>query len=291
MKRPASGLLVPAPAGAKSSVASSATLSFLDGKQQALAVTEIYRYFGVQLNNNSDLAKHIAAAVEISDHWLAGKGRNIRVELLFRSIQMDRIATSVLAAKQSANIAQHLRHLASGELDIFDRRPSKAKSTLWELELHSILRSKAVIADLAEPDIVAHFNDKVIGIACKKLHSHGNVEKTVSVGVRQIAQISEFGLLAINIDDLWPPNQIRVATSMRYLGHMLSQENLQFLGNHDRYLRKYLSSGRVMGVLVASGGIGYVKPSYVSCRQFTTWNMPGLEPDKKKLLDDLQTLL
>jgi hypothetical protein len=291
VKSPASDLLVPAPFGAKSAVASSTALSFLEGKQQALAVAEIYRLLGVQLNKNCDLAKHIAAAVVVSDHWFAGKGRSIQVELLFRGIQMDRIATAVLAAKESANIAEHLRHLASGRLDILDRRPSKAKSTLWELELHSVLRTKGVVADLAEPDIVARIDDKVLGIACKKIYSHENVEKTLSVAVDQIELVSQFGLLAINIDDLWPPNQLRVATSEQYLAHTLSQENLQFLDRHDRHFRKYLSSGRVMGALVASGGIGYVQPSYLSGRQFTTWSMPGLEPEKKKLLDELQNRL
>jgi hypothetical protein len=288
---PTSNLLVPAPAGAKSAVASSTSLSFLEGKQQAMAVAELYRRLGIQLNKNCDLGKHIAAAVEVSDHWLAGKGRNIKVELLFHGIQMDRISTSVLAAKDSPRIAEHLRHLASGSLHILDRRPSKAKSTLWELELYALLRTKTVVADLAEPDIVARLNDTVAGIACKKIYSHENVEKTLSVGVAQIERVSEFGLLAINIDDLWPPNQMRMATSEQYLGHTLSQENLQFLDRHDRHFRKYLSSGRVMGALVASGGIGYVKPSYVSARQFTTWSIPGLEPAKRKLLDDLQNLL
>jgi hypothetical protein len=106
--------------------------------------------------------------------------------------------------------------------------------------------------------------------------------------VAQIEAVSEYGLLAINIDDLWPPNQIRATTSEQYLAHTLSQENVQFLSRHDRHFRKYLSSGRVMGALVASGGIGYVEPSYMSARQFTTWSVPGLEPTKAKLLNDLQ---
>jgi hypothetical protein len=291
VKSSGSDLLLPASAGAKSAVASSTTLSYLEGKRQALAVDAIYRHLGVQLNGNCDLAKHIAAAVEVSDCWLTGNGRTIQVELLFRCIQMDRIATSVLAAKDSRDISAHLRHLASGSLDSLDRRPSKAKSTLWELEMHSLLRAKSVDAHLAEPDVVARISDTVVGIACKKIYSHENVEKTLSVGVEQIEAVSQFGLLAINIDDLWPPNQIRLATSEQYLAHTLSQENLQFLGRHQRHFRKYLSSGRVMGALIASGGIGHVKPAYLSARQFTTWSMPGLEPEKRKALDDLQTLL
>jgi hypothetical protein len=288
---PASNLLVPASAGARSAVFSSAAFSFLEGKQQALAVARMYREYGVQLNPSCELAKHIAASVEISDQWLSGKVRKVQVGVLFRGIQMDRIATSVLAAKESPKIADYLRHLASGSLDILGRRSSRARNILWELELHALLRTRSVTADLDELDIVARLNDMEIGIACKKIYSHENVEKSLSVGVEQIERVSEYGLLAINIDDLWPPNQLRIATSEEYVGQTLSQENLHFLDRHDKHFRKYLSSGRVIAAMVASGGIAYVEPSYLSARQFTTWTMPGLESAKAKLVDDLQDLI
>jgi hypothetical protein len=288
VNNPASNLLVPASAGAKLAVASTTDFSFLEGKEQAEAVARMYRESGIQLNPNCDLAKHIAAAVEVSDQWLSDKVRKIPVGLLFRGIQMDRIATSVLAANESPRIADYLRQLATGSLDMFARRPSKAKNTLWELELHGLLRTRSVVANLDEPDIVAQVNGMAIGIACKKLYSQANVEKTLSKGVEQIEKVSEYGLLAINIDDLWPPNQMRVATSEQYLAHTLSQENLGFLNRHDRHFRKYLSSGRVMGAIIASGGVAYVEPSYVSARQFTAWTMPGLEPAKAELVQSLQ---
>jgi len=288
VKNPVTNLLVPAGAGARSAVASSTSISFVEGKEQAAAVAQMYLEAGIQLRPHCDLAKHIAAAAEVCDLWLSGKDRKIPVDLLFRGIQMDKIATSLLAAKESPRVAEQLRHLASGSLDVLARRPSKAKSTLWELELHALLRTRSVIADLDEPDIIAKMNDTVIGIACKKIYSHANVEKTLSVGVAQIENVSEYGLLAINIDDLWPPNQLRAATSDEALGHSLSQENLAFLDRHDRHFRKYLSSGRVMGAMVASGGIAYVAPSYQTARQFTTWTMPGLEPAKADLIKNLQ---
>jgi hypothetical protein len=288
VKDPVTNLLVPARAGAVSAVASSSSISFLEGKEQAAVVKLMYREAGIQLNPTCDLAKHIAAASHVCDQWLSGKVRKIPVGLLFRGIQMDKIATSVLAAKACPKIADHLRHLASGSLDVMARRSSKAKDKLWELELHALLRARSIMADLDEPDIVAKMKDAVIGIACKKIYSHKNVEKTLSVGVAQIEEVSEYGLLAINIDDLWPPNQIRASTSDDELGHSLTQENLAFLDRHNRHFRKYLSTGRVMGAMVASGGIAYVDPSYQSARQFTTWTMPGLEPAKAKLIKELQ---
>jgi hypothetical protein len=241
VKSGVSDLLIPATLGAKSAVASSTELSFLEGKRRANSVADIYRELGVPIRPNCDLAKHIAAAVKVSDQWMSARVLAIQVGLLVRGIQMDTIASSVLAAKTSPNIAMHLRHLASGSLGVFMRNPSKAKNTLWELKLHAMLRGKSITADLEEPDIVANVDGMTIGIACKKIYSHSNVEKTLSIGVAQIERLSDYGVLAINIDDLWPPNQLRVATSVEYLGQTLSQENLQFLIRHDRHFRKYLS--------------------------------------------------
>jgi hypothetical protein len=79
--------------------------------------------------------------------------------------------------------------------------------------------------------------------------------ETVVLDDAQIEKVSEYGLLAINIDNLWPPNQLRASTSDEELGHSLTQENLAFLDRHDRHFRKYLSTGRVMGAMVASSGI------------------------------------
>ena len=201
----------------------------MDGKENAQAVAKMYCDANVRISPNCDLAKHIAAAVEVSDKWLSGTGRNIQAGTFFRSIQMERIASALPAARESPRFAEYLRHLSVGSLDIFERRPSKAKDTLWELELYALRRSKSVAASLTEPDIVAHINGFDIGIACKKIYSHKNIGKTLSIAVEQIEAVSEFGVIAINIDDLWPPNQIRVATSEEFVAHLFSTENRRFL--------------------------------------------------------------
>jgi hypothetical protein len=288
IKAQGSNLLVPANAGAQYAVASSSSISFLENKERAAAVAQMYRDAGIQLSLHCDLGKHVAAAGLASDMWLSGcSSSRFPVDLIFRGIQMDRIATSILAAKGSAKIGEYLRAFARGSVDVFDRKQSKAKNLLWELELHALLRSQSVSVELEEPDIVAKLEGENIGIACKKIYSHANVEKALSTGVDQIERVSEYGILAINLDDLRPPNTIRVSTSARELGHSLTQENLTFLDQHDRHFRKYLSTGRVMGALVAAGGIGYVDRAYQSARQFTVWSMPNLHPAKAALLDKL----
>ena len=289
IRSPVSNLMIPS--GATSSVASTSTISFLEGKEQAAAIRRMYADYDVKLNPSCDMARHISAAIEVSDKWLLNKTKEIQTGTLVRGIQMDKIATSLLAARNSKKIRQYLRHLTSGSLDVFNRRPSRAKSALWELELHALLLRQSVTVELEEPDTIAHVNNWPIAIACKKTYSDENVEKTLSRGVAQNEKVSSYGLIAINIDDLWPANQIRASTSDEELGHSLRQENAEFLRRHDRYFRKYLSSGRLMGVMVAGGGIAHVGRSFQSARQFTTWAMPNLEPAKAKLLEILQSRL
>jgi hypothetical protein len=101
-------------------------------------------------------------------------------------------------------------------------------------------------------------NTVKVGVACKKIYSQENVEKTLSEGVAQIESDHEFGILAINIDDLAPPNRIRTVASSGDLQASLSEDNRQFLKRHDRHFRKYLSTGRAMGAFVASGGIAWM---------------------------------
>lgn len=141
IKRPSSSLLTPG--GATLSVAKTDSIGFLEGKAQALAVRKLYKDAGLRLNPASDLATHISAAIEVSDKWLLDQRHQIPMELLVRGIQMDRIATCLLAAKDSPKLRQYLRLLAKGSLDVFERRKSPAKNALWELETLTLLTHRS----------------------------------------------------------------------------------------------------------------------------------------------------
>ena len=127
-----------------------------------------------------------------------------------------------------------------------------------------------------------------MGFACKKVYSERNVGKTLSKGVAQIEGVSEYGVLAVNLDDVGPPNRISVLPSQEALGPSLTLENIAFLNRHDRAFRKYLATGRVMGAMVASGGIRYVMDRPSTARQYTVWEIPGLEPAKVEVMNLLQ---
>jgi len=162
----------------------------------------------VALPDGCDLARHIADAKSLSDHWLTDHAK-LQMTLLFRAINLNRIADVVLPLQSVTDRAKYLRLLTSGSLDSLDRQTSKAKNLLWELELWSMLRSHDLDAALQEPpDIVVSLEGLEVGFACKKFYSEKHVQNVLSKAVAQIESGFEIGVVAVNLDDLFPANQI-----------------------------------------------------------------------------------
>ncbi|MDP2806014.1 MAG: hypothetical protein Q8O24_08760, partial [Gallionellaceae bacterium] len=179
----------------------------------------------------------------------------------------------------SVQAKEYLSALLIGSLDLLSREQSKAKDTLWELELWQALTRMGMHATLEEPDIVVTFDDARIGIACKKFYSENNVSKVLSQAVSQFEGDFAFGIVAINLDDLTPANTILKATSIDQMLELISQVNFSFIKRHERHLRKYLESGRAIAAFVSTSVISDVvtgKPRFNNSRQSTLWNIPGL---------------
>jgi hypothetical protein len=172
---------------------------------------------------------------------------------------MDRIADAMLPLGEMIDCSVYLQHMASGNVDPFKRERSKSRDTLWELELLAILKNQGFSAELEEPpDIVVELGSARIGIACKKFYSTKHVQNVLSTAVSQIEGAFDYGILAVNIDELIPPAQIIKAPTTDELGRLLSRANVEFLGLHDRHFRKYLATGRLLGAMVSIGGIADV---------------------------------
>ncbi len=138
-----------------------------------------------------------------------------------------------------------------------------------------------------EPDIAVNFEGTKIGIACKKVYSENNVSKVLSEAVSQIEGSFDIGITAINLDDLTPPNSILKAASVEEVLKIIDKANIGFLRNHERYLRKYLASGRAISVYVSTcviGNIDTAKPPFFNARQSSVWAIPGLAAEKDKQL-------
>ena len=281
-----SGLVVPE--GTVTDRSHSSSQTYLQIKEKALALEQLYADSNVPIPLTCDLARLIADAKTLSDLWLMNKVDEFSMTLLFHGVHLDRLADAVLPLQLVSDRDKYLLALTSGSLDLFVRQRSQAKDILWELELWSILRGRSLDAVLCEPpDIVVAFEDSQIGIACKKVYSEKHVQNVLSQGVDQIETSFDFGIVAVNLDDLAPSGQILRAPNQEVMSKSISELNARFLRSHERHFRKYLASGRLLSALVSTSVLADVykgRPRFNNARQSTIWAIPGLPPEKDRQL-------
>lgn len=277
-----SGVLVQT--GSQSDFSVEASSSYLAIKQRGIELQELFRENGLQIPASSYLAKLIEDTTTLSDSWICNDQLRATAFHLFSASQLDRVATAALPLGVSSLAKGLLSDLLSGSLDLLSRERSKAKDTLWELELWHVLSRMGMQATLAEPDITVLFEGKEIGIACKKFYSENNVAKVLSQAVSQFESDFDFGIIAINLDDLTPANTILKANSIEQMSKMINQVNYNFMKDHERHLRRYLEPGRAICALISTAVVADVpntKPCFFNSRQSVVWNIPGLPPEKE----------
>ena len=197
------------PTGYESSRSRVDSETYLKIKNKAELLENFYNEFDVPIPKDCGLAKLIKSAKELSDSWLTGGVDDLPNINLWRAAHLSRVSDSIFTLKEEIEVKFYLTKLTNGSLDLLKREKSEAKNFLWELELLYVLRVHGIDAKLKEPpDIVATFNGDEIGIACKKVYSEKNFEKVLSNGVAQIEKQYKYGIVAINIDDLAPPDAL-----------------------------------------------------------------------------------
>jgi hypothetical protein len=278
---------VVAPVGISATLTVSSTQTYLHIKEKAKAIEKLYHDNSVPLPPDCALATLVSDAKTLSDAWLMDNGEVATWQLIFRVSFLDRIADAILPLFDVPERVKYLTILTSGNLNLQQRERSLAKDILWELELWSRLRRRGILATLHEPDIIVNFEDSTVGIACKKLYSENNVAKVLSEAVEQIEATHDFGILAVNLDDLTLPDRILDQPTQEAMGKAIDQFNLRFLGRHQRHFKRYLKSGRVISALVSTTVLATLsshKPAFQIGTQATIWAIPGLPPEKKKQL-------
>ena len=254
-------------------------------KDKAKAIEQLFQDNDMPLPPGCDLADLIADATRLSDEWLMNDLVTATEKLVLRVSSIDRIADAVLPLATEPNRKKYLTALTSGCVDLLLRGRSVAKDILWELELWSMLNRRGITATLHEPDLVAHFEDATVGIACKKLYSENNVAKVLSEGVSQIEATHKFGVLAVNLDELRPGGEVKKATTEEDIGKRIEKINDEFLRKHKRHFMRYLRPGRVITTMVSTtllADMSAHKPRFNVCSEATFWTVPGLPAEKQK---------
>jgi hypothetical protein len=277
-----SGLIIPE--GNITAISDHVKTPFLSIKTKAEELEALYSDSQIDLPPSCNLSNLIQNAKAYWEEWFTIQTDNLDMRMLFETLHLDRIATAVLLLKDIEGKEKYLTAFASGNLDFFKREKSFAKNLLWEVEVWAQLYRKMPSVNLEEPpDIVIHFEDAKIGIACKKLYSEKHVQHVLSEAVHQIEDSFEFGIVALNIDDLCPPDKLVKVSDRAGLDKFMQNLNGQFIQRHERHLRKYLSSGRLISALISTNVVADIATEHVrfnNASQCDIWTIPGLPPTK-----------
>lgn len=283
------------PSGSISETANRKSINFLQAKARAEEIEELFASAKVTLSPTCGLAQLIANSKSVADRLLTNQTNDSSMIDVFYMLHLDRLADAILPLRDVVNNKKYLSAFTSGEVDCFNRQSSYAKDIFWELELWTFLKRRCLSAVLEDPpDIVLPLSGGTLGIACKKIYSEKNVEKVLSEAVSQVEDKFDVGVVALNVDELIPSGTVLRVANKKEMDYFLHKHIDEFVARHERHLRKYLSSGRLVSALVSVNVIAHVlewKIEFNNARSSLVWTIPSLDPDKEALLKQFRNVV
>lgn len=252
-------------------------------RDRALALKSLLEANGLSIGKSPTLAKLFNHTMQRSKARNSGTLESIPDEHVQSAAQMERIASAVEVLPTDLDPRPYLVALLDGSINLLDRERSKAKDTLWEIELLRMLRNVGINVQLGEPDLIVEFEGAKIGIACKKLYSEANVAKVLSEAISQVEREFEFGIIAVNLDDLLPKTWLPPNATTKSMLSILEGRLFTFMKEHERHLKRYLEPGRAMTALMSCGALADLpsaQPRFLNARQSVAWHIPGLPSAK-----------
>ncbi|CAG9932218.1 hypothetical protein [Candidatus Nitrotoga arctica] len=139
------------------------------------------------------------------------------------------------------------------------------------------------------PTLSKLFNDtvkrsEIIESGCIKEHPTELVFNSA-----QIKKSFGFGIVALNIDDLAPPNSLASASTMAMMTKFLEQRIESFMRDHERHLRRYLEPSRAVALVSFAilADVRCSRPRWRNIRQTVLWHIPGELSDRTEQIVNL----
>lgn len=272
------------PAGHSSEFSSERTNTFEVVAQSAGRLRELYAQAGLNLTKSPSLL----TLLNDTEALAAATPEDRSFNQLLSALQIQRISEAILPLAGNSQIREKLIETLDGEINLLSRQRSKAKDTLWELELHRVLSDCGIETRFAEPDLIVLLAGSDAGVACKKLYSEANVEKVLSQAIGQVERNCTSGIVALDIEGLLPENAILQVPNVHGMAARLNAHNDAFMQRHERHLRKYLEPGRAISVVVSCAAIVDIldrTPRFFAARQTTMWNIPNQSSTQSSQVD------
>ena len=257
-------------------------------REKVNGIERIYSNANIRISSSHQLFGLLNDAKELAAEWSKGDIAETDMNKLFSALHVERIYSGIQLLETEKNKEKYLKDLLNGTLNFFERDTSHAKSILWELEAFTKIKKAIPETYLDEPDIVFDIDQFRIAVPCKKVFSEKGVPKVLSNAVSQIENEHEFGIVAINIDDLIPESKLLKARTFDEAGDRLHTQNMDFLERQERHFLKYLSTSRIVAAIASTSMVTDIldeSPKFNNFSQWAIWTIPGLKPNHKKAID------
>lgn len=258
----------------------------------AAAIEDLYSQSKCTLHSDHQLFSLLSDTKDVASEWSKGNFAETDMDKFFSTLHIERIFSATRFLSAESNREKFLRDLLDGSLNFLDRKISHAKSILWELEVFTKIKKVIPNTVLDEPDVVVNINQFSIALPCKKIFSEKGVPKVLSNAVAQIERRHEFGVVAMNIDDMIPEGVVLQKKSFKEAGDTVYALNLGFLSRHERHFKKYLDPSRIVAVLVSTSLVADIldeTPKFNNLSQWAIWTIPNLKPEHAKAIDELRS--
>jgi hypothetical protein len=251
-------------------------------------IEDIYSKSNIAIHNLHPLFSIMNDAKKLAAEWEKGNFETDMMKL-FSALHVQRIYAGIKSL--DTNKEKYLKDLLNGSLNFFDRELSHAKSIFWELEAFTKIHKVIPETCLEEPDIVVNIGQLSIAVPCKKIFSENGVSKVLSNAVSQIKRGHEFGIVALNIDDIIPEGVVFNARTFKEAAEKLHSRNMDFFRRNERHLLKYLSASRIIAVIASTSVVADIHdetPRFNNFSQWTIWTIPDLIKEHKNAIDEFR---
>ncbi|WP_155651199.1 hypothetical protein [Burkholderia stagnalis] len=229
---------------------------------------------GWRINDGSPMGRLFKHTEKFARDWKTKDRDQIDPLTVVQAGHAHRITAAVLHALDNPAAHQTLHRMHAKPFVLGSVERSTGKDLLWELELYYRLSLQGTTVRLEEPDLIADFEPWPCSIACKKIYSEKNLDRTLAKGASQIAKSGNHGIVALNIEDLVPTEQLRVCRTTGELLEIGRSTAAAFCTRNASKLRKLVDLGKVDGYLVALAVSAQVLESttgFVTLHWATIW--------------------
>ncbi|MFV0888857.1 hypothetical protein ACNKH9_19150 [Metapseudomonas otitidis] len=239
---------------------------------------DVLRKLDVRVRESSVLHKIFQDARKVAKFWSTEPSR-LTINMAISLLHADKICDAIVRLQNDPKIADHLRIVSGGNVNLSQRDRSPGKDILWELTLLNSIRRASIKASLIEPpDIVVDMEFGEYSIACKKIYSESNVIGRLRSGVDQIARSKNKGIVAFNLDDLTPGDSILAKGDMESSMRRVSRFNMEFISRHQSEFQEYVGKKKIDGILVSTSILADVITDgrrLSNVTQYDFWTLSG----------------